>query len=747
VLHVTLEAGYSLATLLVVAVGAVLLAGYFYRRAYYQVAPGRWRLLFALRTLAILLVVLLLFRPVFSYEKEELKRKSVLFLVDASASMSTTDGPGGSMRFDLARNRVLDWWGKLEKDFDLHLLAFSDHAAPLDRPGDLARLQPTGEATSLTRALTAAGARVPKGDVEAVILLSDGIHNTGGDPVLVARKNGVVVHTVGVGNSLRGNSSYRDIQVTGIECPDQLPVNNKARLKAFIDAIGYPGRVTTVFLDEDGKPIGEAQLVLDDMEGPQEVAFDFVPAVKGRHTYTVRVPVAPGEKIVQNNQRSTIVQVVDARVRVLYLEGTLRAEYGALVDRFLSKDPDVEFCALVQTRPNVFARRTNIENLKLAALPNDPADFDRFDVFLLGDLDSSYWKPEQMALLAKRIRAGAGVLMFGGYHSLGAGGYGGTELEAILPVGLGGRDIGQMTESFLPVLTPEGRRHAIFANIAKFFPSSAGLPEIVGLPPLEGCARVLAPKPGAVVLATYPTGAPMPVLAVHPVGKGRAMVFTGDTTRTWQQTPRALDQESPFLRFWGQTVRWLANRTDEVKTGPGVVARTDRVYYEPESSVGIEAVVHDKDGEGTNWARVTARVKPPFGQVETVALAPVAGPGGHYHGGFEPTRTGNYEIEVEAVLGGSELRSEKLVVPVGRPNLEFDRLDLDEKMLTKLASATGGRYFHVSTADRLIEELDHKERQRHVAVEQPLYWPPLYWSLFVGALAAEWLLRKRGQLR
>ena len=74
-----------------------------------------------------------------------------------------------------------------------------------------------------------------------------------------------------------------------------------------------------------------------------------MPTVKGRHTYTVRIPPVPEEKIAENNHRSAVVQVVDSKIRVLYIEGTLRAEYGALVQRFFSKDPDLEFCALVQT--------------------------------------------------------------------------------------------------------------------------------------------------------------------------------------------------------------------------------------------------------------------------------------------------------------------------------------------------------------------------------------------------------------
>jgi len=749
VVHLALEQGHSLVTMLAVTAAALVLTGYFYRRVYRHLLPARWRTLLALRVAAVVLVVLLLFRPVLSFERDVPQRRHVIFLVDASASMSIKDDGSGASRFDHARSRVLDWWGTLGKDFDLHLVEFSDRATPLSRPGDLAAVEPTGQATSLPRALSAAGQQVPRRDVAAVVLLSDGINNAAGDPVEAARKLGVVVHTVGVGNSLRG-TSYRDIMVTGVECPEQLPVNNTAHVKAFIDAVGYGGRVVKVLLEEDGKALDAAELVLDDAEGSQEVTLQFVPSVRGRHTYTVRVPPAPEERIVENNHRSVSAQVVDVKVRVLYLEGTLRAEYGALVDRFLSRDPDVEFCALVQTRPNVFSQRSNIADLKLTGIPSDPAVMEKFDVFIIGDLDGTYLKPAQMEAIKERVREGGGLLMLGGYHSLGPGGYAGTPLDEVLPVTVGDRGVGQLTEPFLPVLTPDGRRHPIFANIVPFFPAAGAEPEVAGLPPLAGCVKVVGVRPAATALAVHPAatgagGAPLPVLAVQPFGKGRAGVFTADTTRAWQQVPRALEQKSPFLRFWGQAVRWLANRSDEVSSG--ITARTDKGYVEPDAPVSVLAVVRDQEGEGANKAEVTARLKSPQGKDDTLRLFLVPGPAGHYEASFEPKSSGTYEIVVEAKLGDATLRAEKLAVEVGRPNLEFDRLDLDEKTLARIASETGGRYYHVSTADRLIDELDRKEQSRHVYLEQRLYWPPLYWALFVGLLAGEWVLRRRYQLR
>jgi uncharacterized membrane protein len=462
----------------------------------------------------------------------------------------------------------------------------------------------------------------------------------------------------------------------------------------------------------------------------------------------VRVPPVPEEKIAQNNHRTAVVQVVDSKIRVLYLEGTLRAEYGALVQRFLSKDPDLEFCTLVQTRPGVFVERSNMEGIKLTGLPSDAATLEKFDVVLLGDLDSTYWKPQPMELLIQRVREGAGLLAFGGYHSLGPGGYGGTPLEAILPVFLGDRNIGQLTDPFQPVLTPAGRDHPIFGNIAKFFPTSTAPARDAGLPPLDGSVRVKGPRPGALVLATHPAGdAKMPVLAVQPAAKGRVAVFTSDTTRNWQQVPRALGQESPFARFWGQTIRWLANRTEDVKAEAKITARTDRAYYEPDSRITVSAAVRDQSGEGTDRALVVAQVNGPQASSDTVTLAPVAGSAGSYQGTFEPKRPGTYEILVEARLGPSALKAEKASVEVGRQNLEFDRLDLDDVMLQKIAQATGGRYYHIKTADQLVDSLGRQEKRRHVSLEQPLYFPRLFWLIFVGVLAIEWVLRRRFQLR
>ncbi len=516
--ELTLERGYGIGVMLAVAAGAVLLTGIFYWRAYGILNRGRWQLLLTLRILAILIVVLLMFRPEFSYYKELERRKVVMFLLDTSGSMSISDGASGTSRFNQAKAQLDKWWEKLQADFRLYLIPFAERPAlePVDEIGQLATLSPDGKATSLSRVLNMAGRQLPPGEVEAMLLISDGIHNAAGDPVEAAKKmRGVVVHAVGVGASLRSDVNYRDVQVTGIDCPDRLMLNNKAKISGSIEGIGLSGRVIRVLLEDDGQSLQETEMALDDVEGSQKIEFEFTPTRKGRHTYAIRVPPLPEEKIVENNQRSAAATVVEPGIRVLYMEGPLRGEVGAIADRFLAKDPDLEFYALAQSRANVFVKRTNMRDLNFNAFPHDAESIQKFDVFILGDLDATFLKPDQQQGIVDRVKAGGGLLMVGGYHSLGPGGYAGTPIGQILPVILGNREIGQITDPFLPVLTPDGLRHPIFANIGVFFPTKAGEAKQLGLPPLLGATRIEQARPDATVLATLPAelGA-MPLVTV-----------------------------------------------------------------------------------------------------------------------------------------------------------------------------------------------------------------------------------------
>ncbi|MDR0870026.1 MAG: VWA domain-containing protein [Planctomycetaceae bacterium] len=775
--ELVLAQGYTFFQLFAVLLLAWGITALFYRRTFSTLTRRRFFTLLLLRFFAVAAVVLLLFRPALQFTQENTQRKSVIFSVDTSESMGIADG--NTVRLEQVKEKIKQWTKKLKQDFSLHLIDFADKAnnhqstaTPAGWEAEIADLKATGKSTSLSWGLVGALSvmdgrqKVPVKEIEALFLFSDGQHNTVRSPADDASRLGIPVYAIGTGTGLKNSSSFKDVQVSGIQVPERLTLKNKSRITAEVDAVGLEGRTVKVILEEESpdnepvsvkpaarKKLGEKELLLDAVNGAQEVMFEFKPETAGRTLYIARTELLGDEAIKENNERQKAALVIEPGIRVFYLEGTLRPEYGAIVERFLSKDPDLEFCAMVQTKPNVFQRRTNIEDLELKGLPTDQAAVDSFDVFIIGDIDSSYFKPEVQELFVNRVKSGAGLIMLGGYHSLGPGGYEGTPLGKILPVILGNRDAGQFSEPFMPKLTPEGANSTVFANISGFFPSTLGKAVKDGLPNLSGCTKVPARNPAATVLATCPAVKvpgqggdgedEMPVLAVQPVDNGRTAVFTGDTTRSWQQGPRAMNQDTPFMQFWGQFIRYVAKREGTVVREANVSAAADKAYYEPEESVTITATLKDAEGAGTDKGNVSAEIGN-----SAVKLEPVEGTPGRYIGHYQPKQIGQCEVKVSAQLDALTLNApEKIIIDVGRPNMEFDQLDLNEELLTKIADAAGGRYAHITTADFLIDQLNRDVMKRKVIEQIRLAPPFVLWIFFVSALSAEWYLRRRYHLR
>ncbi|MDR0337899.1 MAG: hypothetical protein LBI18_12495 [Planctomycetaceae bacterium] len=798
--------GYTLTQLFVILFCAWGITTFFYWRTFNTLTFSRFMALLLLRYVSIAAVILLLFRPMLQYQKEQVQRKSIVFAVDTSASMGISDGAGNTtvnqenqmhlqIRVDQVKDKIKTWATKLEKDFSLHLLEFSDQAVKLPELVLAQTLKAEGTSTSLSAGINSTNSlmdgkkKIPTKEIEALFLFSDGQNNTARNPVLDVQKLGIPIYSIGVGTGLKSSSSFKDVQTSDIRVPERLTYNNKARITAGIDAVGLEGRTVKVILEEDttfaseparGKKnetpkitepvnppdsatvktrrkIGEQELMLDAIDGPQDVVFEFKPEKVGRTLYIVKTEPLGDEAIKENNERQTAALVVEPGMRVFYLEGTLRPEYGAISQRYLAKDPDIEFCAMVQIKPNIFEQQTNIDGFKLKGLPTDQETIDSFDVFIIGDIDSSYFKTEIQEMFVKRIRSGAGLVMLGGYHSLGPGGYGGTPIGKVLPVVVGNREIGQFSEEFLPKLTPDGVASNIFANISDFFPSTLGTASKDGLPMLTGCTRIQTSNPAATIFATCPAirvpspgggEVEMPVLAAQPVDQGRTVVFTGDTTRRWQQGPRAMNQDTPFMQFWGQLIRYVAGREGAVVREAGVSASIDKAYYEPEETITISATVKNADGEGTEKASVSGTVLRADGKTDEIKLASVQGTPGKYTGIYEPKTIGQQEIKVTAKMDGLTLNApEKMIFDVGRPNMEFDRLDLNEELMTQIADASGGRYSHITTADFLIDQLNRDVTKRKV-IEQISLAPPLsFWAIFVVLLTIEWVLRRRYHLR
>src|SRR4051794_28836919 len=164
--------------LLLAAAGPALLAWYAWGRPP-VVSRRRWASALALTAAGLAAVLGILLNPTWVEPLRPPAGKPLLtVLVDATASMAAPDGAGGQTRYRAAAPTAPACADRLGGRYDVRVATFGEAVSPAEA-AELEGREPAGQVTDLAAAvLGAVEEDRPQG--QAVLLLSDGIHNAGG---------------------------------------------------------------------------------------------------------------------------------------------------------------------------------------------------------------------------------------------------------------------------------------------------------------------------------------------------------------------------------------------------------------------------------------------------------------------------------------------------------------------------------------------------------------------------------------
>ncbi len=169
-----------------------------------------------------------------------------------------------------------------------------------------------------------------------------------------------------------------------------------------------------------------ASTVLRAKQNGEQIKFElsYIPQTPGERKLTLRAEPQAGERITTNNELSTFVNVLEGGLNVLYLEGEPRTEQR-FIRRSLASSPDIKV-----DFQWIDSRDRQHWPINLA----DKLQSGKYNVYIIGDLDSSAFRPEDLKQLRDDVLHGAGLMMLGGFHSFWAGGYQKTVLTDVLPL-------------------------------------------------------------------------------------------------------------------------------------------------------------------------------------------------------------------------------------------------------------------------------------------------------------------------
>ena len=758
----------------------VLVSLTFYLNLWPRLGAGRIAVLVGLRSVALAMLVTMLFDPIVRWTAKPAPERALIFVIDASGSMSFPDVQNGPTRFQSVWRVLEPELGRVRESFVPQFYTFSTGLDELKDPDDLASLQPAGKATDIVAAMNAAGAKARTGARAAFVLISDGIDNASPSVAGALRYFSFPIYTVLVGSEQAEGATMANVAVTNVEASDDFVVGHETVVRATVKSSALSGRVVDVRMapvDSAGKPLGEARaekLVLQPAAEGQAVELKYTPRGTGVHRLAVWVDPVPGERSTADNRQEFQGLALDPRIKVLYVEGRVRPEYTQL-NRALARDPNVEVATLLRIQQDRFTAGGTVDGRRFTKMPQTYDEWRTFDVILIGDLDASFLTRMQQESIEKHVSEGGGLMMIGGQNSFGPGAYEGTPIERALPVFVGPVSAGQERSEFVPRLTAEGATHPATDGLAEWF----GVEQKKGekaIPALRGNVVVPKAKSGAQVLAVHAErpapedSAPQIVLAVQRYGKGRSAAFTVDTTYLWYLPMRAMGQDSPYNRIWGQLIRWLAGEdATNRQRGAGVDGLLNKSLFQLGESVKVRAMVRDERGDATRFAQVNLTLRRGgSSEAKQVPLPASEGRTGMYEVVIPTPEKGEYSAELSATKDGKSLGKQPLTFTVIPPAEEMLKLAADRKGMAELATATRGRAYTLDELPKLISDLtpppaiDPEASVRSVRLSnwvragmalagKPPTWEkaydlPMQGALVLGLLGIEWALRRRWQL-
>ena len=676
---------------------------------------------FLLRLLVFAALMLLILRPVRKVYRTGVP-PSVAVLLDDSESMGRVVTPRA---YESAKGKIVSQIAG--NKYRLSYFTFSGDFRRVF-PEDIGRVKPAGRRTDIAGALDKLRNEFLGRELDAVVLFTDGNHNTGGDVAeAVEEYRGLGIPVIAVAPKKEEES--RNVAVTDVNFPDIVFRNTVSTVTVRLSVSGFAGKKISVYLKSGGK-IAAARTVDVAEDGTLDVPFEIKPEHAGINGYSAEIPTYKGERAFSDNVKNFSLNVEPEKIRILYLCGQPSFNYSFL-RAALKSDPGTELVTFVILRnpENIVAVADN--ELSLIPFPVDELfskEIFNFDVVILENFNYSRFAITQQHLANIRnivAANGKSLLVISGEVPLSV--YRNTPIDELLPVEPGSDIVSGRFK--LDVLLPDHGVMKLSDDPGQSGRAWAGMPELDGF-------NVTAARNKTVVLASAAKyGAP--VIAVAEKGKGRVMCVT--TSSLWRL---ALGGENPYnyTRFWGQAVKWLLNAPSMRQ-----VAMFYKTGYAVNDTADMKIKVKDEYSRPVNNAAVTLAVTYPGGRKDILPVPPSANDG-EYEIGIDLQSAGDYRLEAAASSGRRQLGSDRGYFTVNDVSLEAGDVTVNEPLLKEIAAGTGGEYFTADDFSAGALKIARRKDGQDVLYEINLWNKPAFYVLILVMLFVEWYLRRRSGL-
>lgn len=689
--------------------------------------------LFVLYVLILLGMGWCLLLPGLKSAVTQLRKPRFLIALDTSQSMSLTPAQGVPSRWDTAQEALKQpWLQSLTGECEIEIFPFASEVAENLPLSKVPALKPDGTATRLRDTLKKIADRSAGLNIAGMLLLSDGADTrealddwTGAErpfPVFTLRPE-----------PPGGWQQEPDLRIDAVTTSRRVTVGWKSEFKVKISGQGTRGAPVTVQVFENGEMRSETPTQIPDEGGERELAFEFEHEKTGVFTYRVAVPALPGEKNKDDNEYAVNVEVVDARNRLLYVEGIPRWEYKFLRRMLLAEN---------QISPVIFFTGpdgaphggTPVGNVTADMTPQQLA---YFKIVMLGNIDAKELGDARAKNLVKFVEDGGSLILLGGTKAWTAGGLVETDLGKTLPVHAAEVKTVEGEKPFPVKLGESARGHPAFAGDAALWQN---------IPPVLSVFTGFTLSPAAETLVTAETAqGAQPVVVTQRFGQGKVTAILTDSLWRWQLGPEA-GKAKPYDRFWKQLISWLLPREEALdKMRLEIFSDRDQLFLGEAVELHARLGSENAPKADTVEARITLPDKReiPYRMAPQIVMLPSGKTFPGYGLPFTAEEAGLYKVVAAAKVKDQTVTSEPFSFFVKPYSPETVPRPARVEVLQTISQASGGQFFeNIDALNTGLSTLKLRATEEKSAEYRTLWreWPVVAGLMVM--LATSWGMRK-----
>ncbi len=694
---------------------AIIFTVYSYRFTLPPIEIFKKIILSALRLVALVLLILIIFEPIlFLRNKVEILPTHLIF-IDNSKSISAAEekeNVNSSIENLLESKNLIT-------NADLRYFTFGSDVNKLEKPGT-EQINFSEKSTNLSKIF-----RLPeilknenqKINPASITILTDGIITDGVNPIYQAEKLSLPVLVIAVGDSSR----KKDILIKNVLYNENNYVGNPTSISATVSNSGYANNTIRVSLLEDTK-IVESQNIRLNLDGINTVNFTYLPKEKGEKKLQIVSDIVGDESNKKNNVYPFYLNVTEDKTRIVIISGAPCSDM-TFIKRALESDENYIVNSLTQLSQNKFIEdnyKTKIDSANILFMIGFPNKLTSEEIF----------NQIKNRILLKKTPF---FLLLNNDVDL-------TKLKQI--------------ETELSVKLETSSDNYIKAQPDIDF-SSAVKPDLINnigesdwnkLPPVLFPANLASAKADSRVISYIKTETnrlKLPLMIQRSVASSRSICFVGKEFWRWKlQT--SVDNVNLFDVLILNSARWLSvndgNKQFKVKTLKKFYSATDEVEFVAE--------FYDELLNPINDGIIEVLIRKGEEVAGTIQLNNIGN--GLYEGKLILNKAGDYKFSAKAKINNSILHTANGNFNLGDIDIEMTDLRMNYEFLSELSKRTNGEVFFPDEFDSYLNKI--KEINSRASTVKTIESQIKLWSseilliIVIIFFSVEWFLRKQSGL-